>query len=141
MAQSTMTTDLREQPPLSEEERAEARRVIHETEAEEAEVAAAPRRGRTLFAVVNGDGTLARGQGAASATKLETGAYQILFTRAVNGGAFIATIGLSADSGEENPGEIVVNLRAGTSNGVYVRTRNSSGSVEDRSFHLAVVLS
>jgi hypothetical protein len=135
---ATMTTDRREQPPLSDEARAAARRLA-EAEAEDVADAAAPSRQRVIFAVVNGDGTLARGRGAASAAKLGTGEYEVLFTRDVNQGAFVATIGLSADSGAENPGEIVVNLRAGTTNGVYVQTSNSSGTTEDRSFHLAVV--
>ena len=136
---ATKTTDRREQPPLSEEERAAARRLIDESEAEEAAAAAGPSRQRVIFAVVNGDGTLARGRGAASATKLATGQYQVLFNRDVDQGAFVATIGLSATGGEENPGQIVVNLRAGTTNGVFVHTRNTSGADEDRSFHLVVV--
>jgi hypothetical protein len=124
-----------EQPPLSEEAQAEARAAIAET----AELAAAG----VLFAVVNSDGTLARGSGAVSATMLfADGQYQVLFNQSINRGAFLATIGLSADSGEELPGEIVVNLRVGTTNGVYVQTFNSVGEAQPsaRSFHLAVVL-
>jgi hypothetical protein len=131
----TLTTDRPDQPPLSEEHRDEARRVLE---------VPAPRAGdseskKTAFAVVNGDGTLARGAGAASSTKLSTGQYQVLFKKDVNKGAFLATIGLSADAGVSPPGEIVVNQRAGTTNGVFVQTSNSSGAPEDRSFHLAVV--
>jgi hypothetical protein len=134
---STMTMDLRDQPPLSEEHRDEARRVMEAGAPEVSDSSS----GRTVFAVVNGDGTLARGGGAASATKLGTGQYQVLFKRDVNRGAFLATIGLSADAGASPPGEIIVNLRVGTTNGIFVQTSNSTGAVEDRSFHLAVVSS
>ena len=75
-----------------------------------------------------------------SATKLGAGEYEVLFNQDVDRGAFLATIGLSATSGQEAPGEIVVNLRVGTTNGVYVQTTGSDGTFADRSFHLAVVL-
>ncbi|RFU21927.1 hypothetical protein [Geodermatophilus marinus] len=122
----------RQQPPLSEEEQEQARAAIDES------AAAAP---GMLFAVVNGNGTLARGSGAVSATKLPaTGEYQVLFNRTINRGAFLSTIGLSADAGQSPPGEIIVNLRVGTTNGVFVQTSDSTGKDADRSFHLAVVL-
>ena len=127
--------NVREQPPLSEEVQRAARAAIIP--------AAAARATGTLFAVVNGfDGTLARGAGAVSAAKIPgfTGAYEVLFNQDVDRGAFLATIGLSATSGQEVPGEIVVNLRVGTTNGVFVQTSDSSGADADRSFHLAVVL-
>jgi hypothetical protein len=128
-----MTEPAREQPPLSEKEKAEARAAIDES-------AAAGGAG-ILFAVVNGNGTLARGSGAVSASKLPaTGEYQIIFNKSVNRGAFLSTIGLSADSGQSPPGEIIVNLRVGTTNGVFVQTSDSEGKDADRSFHLAVVL-
>jgi hypothetical protein len=137
MSESTITMDLGDQPPLSEEHRDEARRVMEAGAADASDSSS----GRTFFAVVNGDGTLARGGGAASATRLAPGNYQVLFRRDVNRGAFIATLGLSADAGASPPGEIIVNLRAGTTNGVFVETFNSTGAVEDRSFHLAVITS
>jgi hypothetical protein len=122
---------LREQPPLSEEAQAEAHAAIDET-------AAATATGM-LFAVVNDVGTLARGSGAVSATRLSArGAYQVLFNQPVDRGAFLATIGQSDTS--FLPGEVSVDLRRGTFNGVFVQTSNSSGADEDRTFHLAVVL-
>ncbi|MGY1695487.1 MULTISPECIES: hypothetical protein [unclassified Geodermatophilus] len=120
-----------EQPALSDEAQAQARQAIDES----AELAAG-----MLYAVVNGDGTLARGSGVASATKLFDGQYEVIFRRDVARGAFLSTIGLSADSGASPPGEIIVNLRVGTTNGVFVMTFDSTGKAEDRSFHLAVVL-
>jgi hypothetical protein len=129
----TTTIDRREQPALTADHQEEARRAMSAGADEDSESK------KTAFAVVNGDGTLARGGGAASATKLGTGQYQVLFKRDVKKGAFLATIGLSADAGASPPGEIIVNLRAGTENGVFVQTSNSTGAQEDRSFHLAVV--
>jgi hypothetical protein len=127
-----MTEPTREQPPLSEEELAQARSAIDES------AAAAP---GMLFAVVNSNGTLARGSGAVSAAKLAaTGEYQVFFNQPVNRGAFLSTIGLSADAGQSPPGEIIVNLRVGTTNGVFLQTSDSTGKDADRSFHLAVVL-
>jgi len=118
---------------MSADQQEEARRAMSAGADEDSESK------KTAFAVVNGDGTLARGGGAASAAKLGTGQYQVLFKRDVKKGAFLATIGLSADAGASPPGEIIVNLRAGTENGVFVQTSNSTGAQEDRSFHLAVV--
>lgn len=126
-------TEPREQPSLSEEEQAEFRQSIDE--------AAAAQSGGTLFAVVNGNGTLARGLGAVSASRIVSGgSYQVIFNRNITKGAFVATIGLSADSGQEQPGQILVNLRAGTTNGVFVQTSDSAGTNADRSFHLLVAL-
>lgn len=124
--------ELNEQPPLSAEARAEARSAIDET--------AAPAASGVLFAVVDGNGKLARGSGAVSATRLVAGTYQVIFNRVITRGAFVATIGLSADSGFSPPGELIVNLRAGTNNGVFLKTFDSAGQDADRSFHLTVVL-
>ncbi|MGY1607553.1 MULTISPECIES: hypothetical protein [unclassified Geodermatophilus] len=126
-----MTEQPYEQPPLSDEAQAEARQAIDESAALAAGV---------VFAVVDGNGTLARGSGAVSATKLADGAYEVIFNRNIRRGAFLCTIGLSADAGASPPGEVIVNLRVGTSNGVFVLTHDSTGKVEDRSFHLAVIL-
>jgi len=127
-----MAEPQRQQPPLSDEEQEQARAAIDESAAEAAGM---------LFAVVDSNGNLARGSGAVSATKLPaTGEYQVIFNRRVNRGAFLSTIGLSADSGQSDPGEIIVNLRVGTTNGVFVQTSDSAGKDADRSFHLAVVL-
>jgi hypothetical protein len=127
-------TEQLEQPPLADNQQAEARQALDE--------AAASASGRTLFAVVDGDGTLARGVGAVSATKFTAfpGAYAVIFDRDVDQGAFVATIGLSQDAGQSLPGEIVVNLREGTTNGVFVETSDDAGANADRSFHLVVVL-
>jgi hypothetical protein len=98
---------------------------------------------KVLWAVVNSDGTLARGKGAVSATALGVGngLYGVRFDRDVRRCVYTATIGRSAD-GVEPPGEITVALLAvppgQPTNGVFVTTHNSAGTSENRGFHLAL---
>jgi hypothetical protein len=97
-----------------------------------------------LWAVVNSDGTLARGSGVSSVE--HTGAqYRVYFTRHVNGCAFTATIGRAGSTGTPTPGFLTV---VGTgvpgpdgealTKGVLVRTYQSSGAVGTIGFHLDV---
>jgi hypothetical protein len=92
----------------------------------------------TLFAVVNDNGTLARGFGALSSTKLATGEYEVIFNRNVRDCAYVATIGFSGSEGNSPSGEIAVVGRVNKPNGVYVQTFTSAGAPADRGFHLAV---
>jgi len=91
----------------------------------------------TLFAVVNANGTLARGQGTVSALRIGAGIYEVVFNRNVSRCAYVATIGDPA-IGVGPPGEIGVASRAGNANGVFLTTRDSAGALADRPFHLAV---
>jgi len=93
---------------------------------------------KVLWAVVNSDGTLARGKGALDANRLGGGQYEVLFDRNVSKCVYTATIGLSGASGFSAPGQITVGRRTGASNGVFITTHNSSGSFADRGFHLAL---
>ena len=104
-----------------------------------ATVAGMPPTAQTFFAVVNANGTLARGFQAVSSTRLGTGVYQVLFSHDITRSAYVGTIGLSASSGTSPSGEIAVVGRAGSANGVFVQTFNSSGAAADRGFHLAVL--
>ncbi|GIG86175.1 hypothetical protein [Plantactinospora endophytica] len=115
------------------------------TEAEGVGVAAVPATAGGLpataqghFAVVNANGTLARGFGAVSSARLATGQYEVVFIQNVARSAFIATIGLTGSLGTSPPGEIAVVGRAGIPAGVFVQTWNSSGVPADRAFHLHV---
>jgi len=90
------------------------------------------------FAVVNANGTLARGFGTVSSARLAVGQYQVVFIQNVARSAFTATIGLTGSVGVSPPGEIAVVGRAGMPNGVFVQTWNSAGTPADRSFHLHV---
>jgi hypothetical protein len=93
----------------------------------------------TMYAVVNANGTLARGRRAVSATRLATGAYEVIFRKDVRKCAFLATIGLSGSAGSSLPGEITVVGRSGNDRGVFVTTHSSGGAAADLGFHLAVL--
>src|SRR5687768_9877828 len=92
----------------------------------------------TMFAVVNANGTLARGRRAVSATRLGTGAYEVVFRKDVRKGAYLATIGLSGSAGASLPGEITVVGRSGNDRGVFLTTHSSGGASAGLGFHLAV---
>jgi hypothetical protein len=93
----------------------------------------------TMYAVVDANGTLARGRRAVSATRLATGAYEVVFRKDVRRSAYLATIGLSGSAGASLPGEITVVGRAGNDRGVFVTTHSSGGAAADLGFHLAVL--
>ena len=93
---------------------------------------------RVLWAVVDSDGTLARGQGALDANRLSDGTYEVLFDRGIRGCAYTATIGLSGAAGVEAPGEITVVGRFEAGNGVFITTHDSTGASANRGFHLTV---
>jgi hypothetical protein len=93
---------------------------------------------KVLWAVVNSNGTLARGRGARDANALGSGGYEVLFDRNVRRCAYTATIGLSGAKGNSSPGEITVVGRNGATNGVFIKTRNSSGASANRGFHLTL---
>lgn len=90
------------------------------------------------FAVVNANGTLARGFGVVSSARLALGQYQVVFIQSVVRSAYTATIGLTGSAGASPPGEIAVVGRAGNANGVFVQTWNSAGAPADRAFHLHI---
>ncbi|MGE0136160.1 MAG: hypothetical protein AB7L91_19540 [Dehalococcoidia bacterium] len=92
----------------------------------------------TIYAVVNSDGTLARGFRAQSSQRLATGQYEVRFNRNVRGCAYVASIGLSGAVGASSPGEVTVVGRFGDDRGVFVTTHNSGGAATDLGFHLAV---
>jgi hypothetical protein len=93
----------------------------------------------TFFAVVNADGTLARGFRAASSQRLGLGNYEVVFNREVGNAAYVASIGLSGAIGAATPGEITVVGRAGNPKGVFVTTHSSAGAPADAGFHIAVI--
>jgi hypothetical protein len=106
-------------------------------EADEALITAL--QGQNQFAVVNTDGTLARGTSGASSTHIGvagTGTYEVDFgTKDVSGCAFVATLGAPGVSTTPPVGEISV---ASDADGVFIQTSNSAGAPADASFHLYV---
>lgn len=96
---------------------------------------------QVLRAVVNADGTLARGSNGVTSTTVPSdgpGAYSVHFPRNVTTCAYVATIGLSGSSGTSPAGFISVVGRNGDPNAVYVATDDTGGSGSNRGFHLLV---
>ncbi len=91
-----------------------------------------------LWAVFNGNGSLARGAGVASAGRIGVGVYDVIFGQDVQNCVYNATIGDPGNIATSN-GQIVVGRRPGNVAGVRVRTRNAAGAADDRNFHLIVV--
>jgi hypothetical protein len=93
--------------------------------------------GLSRHAVVNPDGTLARGRGTTSSTKSAVGQYQVVFDGAVTNCALSATLADPA-TGAPPSGEIAAGLVSSNANAVQVETRDSTGATADRPFHLIV---
>jgi hypothetical protein len=90
-----------------------------------------------MFAVLNANGTLARGRSVTSVLKLGgLGNYEVVFNRDVTTCVYTATLGPSG--GGSTFGEVNVASRAGNANGVFVDTNNSDGISADKPFHLLV---
>jgi hypothetical protein len=92
----------------------------------------------TLFAVVNANGTLARGFRAVSSQRFAVGRYAVIFNRNVRRCAYVATMGLSGSVGFSPPGQISVVGLVSNANGVFIAVSNSAGADADLGFHLAV---
>jgi len=97
--------------------------------------------GNTNFAVVGGDGTLARSNSAAGPVSVAThtpatGLYEVDFSENVSACAFVATLG---DTGTATPplGMVGVSSAANTS-GVTIQTLDIAGTPTDEPFHLTV---
>jgi hypothetical protein len=94
-----------------------------------------------VFAVVNADGTLARGKGVTSVTKIGTGTYDVRFSRNIGTCTWEGTVGFGQFSGSTGPAQITITGRAGTTNGLFVTTFNATGASTDEPFHALVVCS
>lgn len=103
-----------------------------------ATVCGMPPTAQVFFAVINGNGTIARGCQVVSAFRFSTGTYQVIFTHDLTGSAYLGTIGIPNPS-VSPPGIIVVAPRAGAPNGVFVQTFNPAGVLADLSFHLGIL--
>ena len=93
-----------------------------------------PPTAQTFFAVVNSNGSLARGFQAVSSARITTGQYQVLFSHDLTGSAFVASIGDPGSLVIPPGGEISVVGRLGAANGVFIATRDSAGNLADRGF-------
>jgi len=91
------------------------------------------------YAVVGYTANLVRSSSGASLTHLSTGRYDVTFTSAVGGCAYLATVGDPANALVFNPNGVYT---GSGSNGqsVYIETKNPGGGLSDGiPFHLAVV--
>jgi len=91
-----------------------------------------------LWAVVNSDGTLARGAGVESVTPDTEGNYIVGFVKDVTLCAYTATLGSSGSTGVPVDGTATVVGAFDQPSGVYVTTYNQAGAETDRGFHLLV---
>lgn len=89
---------------------------------------------RHLWAVVNQNGTLARGSRVTGVTYLGVGRYEITFDRNVAGCAYIAT---TRNAYSQALGVFTAGGHL-SANGVYVETKNQGGGLTDGPFNLLV---
>jgi hypothetical protein len=94
---------------------------------------------RELFAVVDRHGKLTRGLHADSSRRLDVGVYEVIFSRDVRRGAYLATTGGVDFAGIPLAASASVNGRATNPRGVLVYTTNLSSDPIDCGFHLLVV--
>jgi hypothetical protein len=88
-------------------------------------------------AVISNMGGTVRARGSTSSARIAPGVYEVIFDRDVRGCVYVATLGDESAAGPGN-GQVSVTSAPGNVNGVRVRTRNSQGNDDDRSFHLIV---
>jgi hypothetical protein len=98
--------------------------------------------GTKHFAVVNTDGTLARGSHVVSTAKLSGangGTYQVIFDRTVSGCVYSANAGVTTNGGSITDAvSVTTATRAGNANGVFIFIHRHDGVTIDEPFHLIV---
>lgn len=91
------------------------------------------------FAVVRGNGVLARGRSVTSVARTGAGRYQVIFTGDVRNCAYYATVGDTSSSPLGGGSQITTASLSTSGNGVAVRTWGPNGQATgDRPFHLLV---
>src|SRR5262252_3147707 len=91
------------------------------------------------FAVVGYTANLVRSSPGATLTHLSTGRYDVNFTTAVGGCAYLATVGDPGNALVFNPNGVYTGSGSATTS-VYIETKNTGGGLSDGiPFHLAVV--
>ena len=94
--------------------------------------------GPSFTAVVGSDGTLTRGRGAVSASRLGKGVYEVDFNQDVTACGYTASVGLPGSSGVSTPGTVTVVGRSGNADALYIQTFTKRGKVLDLGFHVIV---
>ena len=93
----------------------------------------------THFAVVDPDGSLARGRDATSASQLkDPGVYEVDFNKSVTACGYFLTIGLSGTTNVSNPGTVTVVGRSKNNKGLYIQTFDRKGHPANLGFHVIV---
>lgn len=94
---------------------------------------------RPMFAVVNSDGTLARGYAISSVVRQATGSYRLTWNRDIQTCAFIGATGGPA-GGFPSTGTVAATFSdTAQTDDIYVQTRNTAGALTDLDFHIQVV--
>jgi hypothetical protein len=110
---------------------------------------------REFWAVVESDGSLARGRNVVRTVKLATGQYAVVFTADTSKGVYVATLGPSSigtapagligvatrcctDGASYLPFELLGSPNA-NDHAVWVDTHDPNGNYSDRPFHLLVL--
>jgi hypothetical protein len=89
-----------------------------------------------LWAVVNSDGTVARGRGVRSSQRLATGQYEVRFSGRVRDCGYTATLGNAGITAQL--GFVSAVRRSELEDAVFVATWNTAGTHTDLPFHLTV---
>jgi hypothetical protein len=95
--------------------------------------------GGARYAVVDGNGQLARGRDISSVARTGAGRYQVIFNADIRGCAYFATIGDASAAGPPGNSNVSVASLASNVNGVAIRTENNNSNEADRPFHLIVM--
>ena len=93
---------------------------------------------RVLSAVIEFDGTTARGTHVVSSARLANGLYEVVFDRAVNACVYSASAG-GTRANLFTDRVATVSARVGNANGVTILTATLAAASADSSFHLVVV--
>jgi hypothetical protein len=94
--------------------------------------------GPSYTAVVNSDGSLARGLNATVASRANTGVYLVDFNHDITACGYTATIGVSGNAGVSNPGIVTVVGHYADPKGLYIQTFDRKGNPADLGFHIIV---
>jgi hypothetical protein len=92
-----------------------------------------------LFAVVESDGTIARGSAGVTSTRISSGSYEVTFPKNVTGCAYMVTSALSGSAGLPPHAITGAVGRVNNPRAILVTTRDTSGTLIDRPFHVVVV--
>ena len=90
------------------------------------------------FAVVDASGGFVRGKSVVSVTHLNTGTYDIRFSRPIGKCAWTATVGEPGFGDQPGPAQVSLAGRSGTKNGIFLQTFDGGGTLTDLPFHLLI---